>query len=146
MPSQRREALLYAAATAANVGDRYTAFACLERLDQLPNPWDRCLVQPDQRARLAAIVREVGLQPLTVALLRQALRRFGDAGAQFLVEVIAPGNRSQRRSLARAAHGQVVDVGCGQPLAVPPSPASTAAGWLLLSLARPGRWRLCSNS
>ena len=32
------ERLLYAAATAANLGDRYLAFACLERLDQSRAP------------------------------------------------------------------------------------------------------------
>ncbi len=38
--SAEAERLLYAAATAANLGERQLAFACLERLDQLLKPWD----------------------------------------------------------------------------------------------------------
>ena len=50
------ERLLNAAATAANIGERQLAFACLERLDQLLKPWDSILAHPDQRGMLAATI------------------------------------------------------------------------------------------
>ena len=91
------ERLLYAAATAANIGERQLAFACLERLDQLLKPWDSILAHPDQRGMLAEIILRVGPHPLTLGLLANALRRFGDAGAHFVLDVTAGAAERLRR-------------------------------------------------
>jgi hypothetical protein len=96
------EQLLYAAATAANIGERQLAFACLERLDQLPKPWDRIMVQPDQRTMLAETVLRIGPHPLTLTLMSNALRRFGDAGAHFVMEITAGAAERLRRTAARS--------------------------------------------
>lgn len=85
--AQPAERLLYAAATAANLDDRHLAFACLERLDQFSQPWQRPMVQPDQRKLLAETVLRAGPHPLTSALIRFAVRRYDDAGAQFVGEI-----------------------------------------------------------
>lgn len=95
---QDAERLLYAAAAAANIGERQLAFACLERLDQFLKPWDRIIVQPDQRGMLAEVVLRVGPHPLTVSLVTNALRRFGDAGAHFVLDVSAGAAERLRRS------------------------------------------------
>ena len=92
------EKLLYAAATAANLDDRHLAFACLERLDQFAQPWDRMIVRPDQRTLLAEIVFRAGLHPLTRAFMAAAPRRFGDAGAQFLLEITTAASRHLQRA------------------------------------------------
>ncbi len=95
---QAIEQLLHAAATAANIGDRRLALACLERLDQLSKPWERIMVQPDQRGMLAATVLRTGPHPLTLGLMTHALRRFGDAGAHFVLEITAGAAERLRRS------------------------------------------------
>ena len=92
------ERLLNAAATAANIGERQLAFACLERLDQLLKPWDSILAHPDQRGMLAATILRVGPHPLTLGLLTNALRRFGDAGAHFVLDVTAGAAERLRRA------------------------------------------------
>jgi hypothetical protein len=99
---QQGEWLLYAAATAANIGDRTLAFACLERLDQLSKPWDRLMVQPDQRSILADTVLRIGPHPLTLGLMSHALRRFGDAGAHFVLEITAGAAERLRRAAPAA--------------------------------------------
>jgi tetratricopeptide (TPR) repeat protein len=92
------ERLLFAAAAAANIGERQLATACLERLDQFLKPWDKIMVQPDQRSMLAATVLRIGPHPLTVALIRNALRRFGDAGAHLVLDVTAGAAERLRRA------------------------------------------------
>jgi tetratricopeptide (TPR) repeat protein len=103
--SPAMERLLYAAATAANLGDRYQAFAFLERLDQFQGPWARAIVAPEQRALLADTIFRAGLQPLTAALIATALRRSGDAGAQFVLQITtaASGELQRHHSPARMA-------------------------------------------
>jgi hypothetical protein len=95
---QDAERLLYAAAAAANIGERQLAFACLERLDQLPKPWDRIMVQPDGRSMLAETVLRVGPHPLTLSLMANALRRFGDAGAHFVLDIATGAAERLRRT------------------------------------------------
>lgn len=85
--AQPIERLLYAAATAANLDSRYLAFACLEQLDQFTQPWQRPIVQPDQRKLLAETILHSGPHPLTAALIAYAVRRFDDAGAQLVGEI-----------------------------------------------------------
>jgi len=86
-PDEQAERLILAAASAALVGDATFALACLERLDQHPRAWDRVFPTPKLRNRLAETVAGVGVHPLTVSLIRHAIRRFGDAGANFLQRV-----------------------------------------------------------
>jgi tetratricopeptide (TPR) repeat protein len=97
------ERLLFAAATAANIGDRQLAFACLERLDQFAKPWDRTMLQPDQRSMLAQTILRVGPHPLTLALMANALRRFGDAGAHLVLEITAGAAERLRRGGTRGS-------------------------------------------
>lgn len=86
-PDEQAERLILAAASAALVGDATFALACLERLDQHPRAWVRVFPIPNLRNRLAETVAGVGVHPLTVSLIRHAIRRFGDAGANFLQRV-----------------------------------------------------------
>ncbi|MEM7538676.1 MAG: hypothetical protein AAF639_41315 [Chloroflexota bacterium] len=82
---------LFAAVTATRADDTYLALSVLERLDQIPKVWDRVFVNPELRTALSeTVVRlslAMGLHPLTNALLRNAVRRFDDAGAKFLHEI-----------------------------------------------------------
>lgn len=96
--TQAGERLLYAAATAANLANRYVAFACLERLDQCAQPWQRPVAQPDQRRLLAETVLRSGPHPLTAALIAFAVRRFDDAGAQLVGEIAAGASGHLRHS------------------------------------------------
>ncbi len=96
--AQQIERLLYAAATAANLDDRHLAFACLERLDQHTLPWQRPIVQPDQRKLLAETVLRSGPHPLTAALIAFAVRRYDDAGAQLVGEIAAGASEHLRHS------------------------------------------------
>lgn len=82
-----REQLLYAAATAAAIGEAQRAFTLLERLDQFPEPWERPIVMPEQRQVLSETIVKLPPHPLTVALIAHALRRYGDAGAQFVLAI-----------------------------------------------------------
>ncbi|MFN3333358.1 MAG: hypothetical protein ACK47M_12685, partial [Caldilinea sp.] len=82
-----RDRLLYAAATAAAIGELQQAFTFLERLDQFTAPWERAIVTPEQRQLLAETVARLGLHPLTMALISSALRRYDDAGALFVLTV-----------------------------------------------------------
>jgi hypothetical protein len=100
--SYNAEQLLYAAVSAANIGDRQSAFACLERLDQFAKPWDNIMSHPDQRGRLAETVLRIGPHPLTLALMSNALRRFGDAGAHFVLDITAGAAERLRRATAHA--------------------------------------------
>lgn len=103
--------LLFAAAAAANIGERQLAFACLERLDQSTKPWDRIMVQPDQRGMLAEATLRVGPHPLTVALMAQALRRFGDAGAHFVLDVTAGAAERLRRTASAPKMARLLGLG-----------------------------------
>ena len=105
------ERLLYAAATAANLGDRYQAFAYLERLDQFEGPWARAIVAPEQRALLAETVFRAGLQPLTAALVATALRRSGDAGAQFVLQITSAASAELQRRHSPARMARVLALG-----------------------------------
>ena len=96
--AQQIERLLYAAATAANLDNRYLAFACLERLDQYTQPWQRPIVQPDQRRLLAETVLRSGPHPLTAALIAFAVRRYDDAGAQLVGEIAGGASDHLRHS------------------------------------------------
>jgi len=84
-----RDRLLYGAATATAVGDPQLALTFLERLDQFAAPWERPVVAPEQRQLLSDTVFGLGLHPLTIALITSALRRYGDAGAQFVLSITA---------------------------------------------------------
>ncbi len=86
-PDEQAERLILAATSAALIGDVTFALACLERLDQHPRAWDRVFPNPKLRNRLAETVASAGAHPLTVSLIRHAIRRFGDAGANFLQRV-----------------------------------------------------------
>lgn len=79
--------LLRAAAIASRIGDLTRALTYLERLDQLPDIWPYIFSLPELRAFLAESVGYVGLHPLTASLIRRALPRFGETGAQFLQAV-----------------------------------------------------------
>jgi Tfp pilus assembly protein PilF len=86
-PEEQAERLILAAASAMLIGDGALALAYLERLDQHPRAWDQVFPNPKLRNRLAETVAGVGAHPLTVSLIRHAIRRFGDAGANFLQRV-----------------------------------------------------------
>jgi hypothetical protein len=92
-----RDRLLYAAATAAAIGETQQAFTFLERLDQFAAPWERPIVVPEQRQWLAETVVRLGLHPLNMALIGSALRRYDDAGAQFVLNVTSVANEHLRR-------------------------------------------------
>lgn len=109
--ARRTEQLLYAAATAAMLDERITAFVLLERLDQQLQPWDRMMVQPDQRSMLAQTILRVGPHPLTIGLLTHALRRFGDAGAHLVLEVAAGASAQLRRAPRSPGAARLLAVG-----------------------------------
>lgn len=97
-----RDRLLYAAATAAAVGNPQLALTCLERLDQFATPWERPVVVPEQRQMLSDTVFELGLHPLTMTLITSALRRYGDAGAQFVLNITTAAGEQLRERPAAA--------------------------------------------
>lgn len=81
------EQILALACTAAYLEDDALAFSLLERLDQIPDIWTALFSHPDRRELLAETLGLVGLHPLTTTLLRQAIRRYDEAGAQFLQRI-----------------------------------------------------------
>lgn len=81
------ERLLSVAYSGARVGDVSLAFACLERLDQQPDIWSTVHARTELRDRLAQTVVHAGPHPLTLQLLRNALRRHDELGSQFLLRV-----------------------------------------------------------
>ncbi|MCS6826278.1 MAG: hypothetical protein NZ553_06675 [Caldilinea sp.] len=93
-----REQLLYAAATAAAIGEVQQALTLLERLDQFTEPWERPIVMPEQRQMLGETIVKLPPHPLTVALIAHALRRYGDAGAQFVLAVTTAAGEHLRAS------------------------------------------------
>ncbi len=81
------ERLLLVATSAALTGDRTLAAACLERLDNLAKGWERVVARPELRDQLALCIVQIGPHPLTNDLINIAIRRFDDAGAQFLFAI-----------------------------------------------------------
>lgn len=82
------EDLLRYGASAALIGDLSLALACIERADQGSGIWERVFHHPEQREHLAQIVAHTGLTPLTQELVTFAIRRYEDAGAQFIHQVM----------------------------------------------------------
>ena len=80
--------LLHVAATATLLEEEGLALACLERIDQAPKAWSRLVTHPEQREQLAATLAHISPNPLTTSLITGAIRRFDDAGTQFL-QVVA---------------------------------------------------------
>ena len=81
------ERLLALAYAAARIDDSSLAFACLERLDQQPGIWSTVFARTELRDRLARTVAYAGPHPLTIQLLRNALRHHDEPGGQFLLSV-----------------------------------------------------------
>jgi hypothetical protein len=106
--NQAIERLLLIAASAAAIGEITLAGACLERIDQFPSAWAHLFDHADLRTLLAESVAHIGLQPLVTNLVDNAIRRFDDAGAQFVHDVAAavtkPGNTAPRRSQRLLQH------------------------------------------
>lgn len=99
-PATNVEQLLYVAATAALLEEEGLALTCLERIDQAPKAWSRLIAHPVQREQLAATIAHTSPNPLTTSLITGAIRRFDDAGAQFL-QVVA----TQLHTLVEAHQG-----------------------------------------
>lgn len=106
-----REQLLYAAATAAAIGETQRAFTLLERLDQFVEPWERPIVMPEQRQVLSETIVKLPPHPLTVALITHALRRYGDAGAQFVLAVTSMAGEHLRASPAASRPARLLKHG-----------------------------------
>ena len=87
--TRQTERLLLAAASAVQIGDESLAFACLERLDQLPRGWDLVILRAELRAMLAETISALGLHPLTNYLITTAIRRHEEAGAEFLHQIVS---------------------------------------------------------
>ena len=81
------ERLLAVAYSAAHIDDSSLAFACLERLDQQPGIWRTIFARTELRERLAQTVAYAGPHPLSMQLLRNALRQHDEPGGQFLLSV-----------------------------------------------------------
>ncbi len=97
------EQLLSVAYSAARIDDLSLAFACLERLDQQPAIWRTVFARTELRDRLAQTVAYAGPHPLTMQLLRNALRQHDEPGGQFLLSVgsiAAQHIRNERRVAA----------------------------------------------
>lgn len=102
--SDQIDYVLYAAASAAFIGETLFAISCLERLDQIPKSWDRVFVQPHLRQILADTVALSALTPLTNYLIDKALLYFGDSGAQFLQQVASSTQSLNGATDAAARH------------------------------------------
>ena len=81
------ERLLLVATSAALIEDYSVAAACLERLDNLPKGWERIVARADLREQLTLCLVHIGPHPLVNDLINIAIRRFDDAGAQFLYAI-----------------------------------------------------------
>lgn len=77
-------ALLLAAASALQINDAVLTSVFLERLDQLPGAWEQLCNNSEQRLLLGQVLAGIAPHPLAHSLLRNALRRFGDAGADLV--------------------------------------------------------------
>lgn len=103
--------LLYAAATAAAIGETQLAFTFFERLDQLETPWERPIVVPEQRQMLADTLVRLGLHPLSTALISSALRRYDDSGAQFVLIVTTAASEHLRKQVTSRRMERLLEVG-----------------------------------
>ncbi|RLT38970.1 MAG: hypothetical protein DWI57_11070 [Chloroflexi bacterium] len=90
------ERLLAVAYSAARIDDRSLAFACLERMDQQAAIWRTVFARTELRERLAQTVVYAGPHPLTLQLLRNALRQHDEPGGQFLLSVATLAARQMR--------------------------------------------------
>lgn len=106
-----RDRLLFAAATAATIGDTQLAFTFLERLDQLAAPWERPIVTPEQRQMLADTWVRLGPHPLSIAVITNALRRYNDAGAQFVLSVTTAVSEQLRRPITAPRMARLLMLG-----------------------------------
>ena len=106
-----RDRLLFAAATASAIGAAQLALTFLERLDQFAAPWERPIVTPEQRQMLADAWVRLGLHPLSVAVITNALRRYSDAGAQFVLNVTTGASEHLRRPVASPRMARLLTVG-----------------------------------
>ena len=106
-----RDRLLFAAATASVIGDTQLALTFLERLDQFTAPWERPIVTPEQRQMLADAWVRLGLHPLSIAVITHALRRYSDAGAQFVLNVTTGASEHLRRPVASPRMARLLTVG-----------------------------------
>ena len=106
-----RDRLLFAAATASVIGDTQLALTFLERLDQFTAPWERPIVTPEQRQMLADAWVRLGLHPLSIAVITHALRRYSDAGAQFVLNVTTGASEHLRRPVAPPRMTRLLTVG-----------------------------------
>ncbi len=100
---RQTERLLFSAAAAASIGDEPAALACLERLDQQPRIWGKVLANGEWRSLLAQTISRVGLSPLTSYLITASIRRYEDAGAQFLHEILTAITETDGQELPRRA-------------------------------------------
>jgi hypothetical protein len=106
-----RDRLVFAAAAAAAIGDAQLAFTFLERLDQFAEPWERPIVTPEQRLLLAESWVRLGLHPLSRAVITHALRRYSDAGAQFVLSVTTAASEHLRRQPVAPRMTRLLTVG-----------------------------------
>ncbi|HQY91643.1 hypothetical protein [Caldilinea sp.] len=106
-----RDRLVFAAAAAATIGDDQQALTLLERLDQFTEPWERPIVTPEQRLLLADICVRVGLHPLSSAVISNALRRYSDAGAQFVLLVTTAAGEHLRAPVVAPRMARLLGLG-----------------------------------
>jgi len=104
------ERLLALAYSAARIDDLSLAFACLERLDQQPAIWRTVFAHTELRELLAQTVVYAGPHPLTLQLLRNALRHHDEQGSQFLLNVGTLTARHIREEHRVAHNRRLLDV------------------------------------
>ncbi len=104
------ERLLLVATSAALTGDRTLAAACLERLDNIAKGWERVVARPELRDQLALCIVHIGPHPLTNDLINIAIRRFDDAGAQFLFAITTLLSKELVRSAQPTADATPISV------------------------------------
>lgn len=102
------ERLLAVGYSSARVGDANLAFSCLERLDQQPDIWRTVFARTELRDRLARTLVHAGPHPLTMQLLRNALRHHDEAGSQFLLSVGTLAARHIREGRQARACGRIL--------------------------------------
>ena len=102
------EQLLAVAYSAARIDDSSFAFACLERLDQQPGIWRLLFARTELRERLAQTVVYAGPHPLTLQLLRNALRQQDELGSQFLLGVATLAAQQMRQGRRVSANRRLL--------------------------------------
>lgn len=103
--------LIFGAAAAAAIGEVQLALTFLERLDQFAEPWQRTIVVPEQRQMLAETIVRAPLHPLSVAVITNALRRYSDAGAQFVLNVTTAASEHLRRQATSPRMARLLGLG-----------------------------------